>query len=87
MADATNQKRALAIEVKSQVRLFLDAYQRLIDLRERYADLGVTYTDVDFESDSLEHITATNFVNALSTVDALKTLLDAGHRSNLNRII
>lgn len=87
MTDQTLQKRALAMEVKNEVRQFVEAYQRLVALRERYSDLGVTYTDEDFASDGLEHITASNFTNALSTVDQLKTLMDSGHRSNFNRIV
>lgn len=83
-----DQKQKFAQDLMTYANSFLSAWDSMENLLTRYNDLGLSgqYQAEDFTG-SLSYLDTTNFPNAVSIISAIKTLMDAGHRGNLNRIL
>lgn len=63
----------------------MTAYKALETLEQKRTDTGMIITAEHVAQFS--HLTADNVANAQFTFVELKTLFDAGHRSNINKIL
>lgn len=79
------QKQQVARAIKAAAGELLDAQQRAAVALQRYFDLSLEYSADDFTGD-IAHMDVTSFTNALSTLEAINTLMAAGHRANLNKV-
>jgi hypothetical protein len=85
-----DQKHVFTSQLIAAATQLLYAYNTADDLLTRYFDLGLSgqFADADFEGHGgLDHLTEEDVTAAVTTIEAIKTLMEAGHRSNLNRII
>lgn len=63
----------------------MQAYKALETLEQKRTDTGMQITAEHVAN--FPHLTADNVANAQFTFVELKTLFDAGHRSNINKIL
>lgn len=84
-------KQAFAREMVQVVTALLWQYQRLQALSEEWARLGygpgapAEITDADLSGANLQ-VSAADLAGALTTLDALKALMDQGHGTNLYKL-
>ena len=63
----------------------MTAYKALETLEQKRVDTGLQITVEDVAN--FPHLTTDNVANAQFSFTEIKTLFDAGHRSNINKIL
>jgi len=71
-----------------QTSAFLTAYQELLELRDEWDALGYNteISDDDIAGDN-SHVTAAMLADAFTSLAAIKSLMDTGHKTNLFRLV
>lgn len=89
MAVSEDQKMQFLIALQQHANQIVAVTNDASDLLKRWFDLGFSgeFEATDFEASALNHLDATVVTNAVSTLEAISTLMDAGHRANLNKVI
>ena len=84
-----SQKIQFARDLVSASASVLDALRNMNAVLEKAVDTdivaSININDFAEESD-IEHVTPTLIANGVFSASELKTLMDAGHRANLNKL-
>lgn len=84
MADLTNKKHAVINDMVINADALLRAINALEDANEKIVSAGLEMVDADFTGVN-QHLSAADFANLRNTATQLKTLITAGHLTNLNK--
>ena len=84
----TGKKLNFVSRQVEQTAKLLDAFNELLELRSEWDALGygssITQNDL---IGTLAYLTPAMLADAFSSIDALKAVMDAGHKTNLYRLI
>jgi len=84
------QRVAWAVKVVTEIEALLAAVANIEELRKQWdaGGGGAAFVEGDFGPDNdISHLTGTRLADALTSIDALRAVLSAGHYTNLYRIV
>ena len=78
MADLVPKRRAMALEIITEIDAFMGALTLAKNKVDEAGSAGLTFVDGDFTTSGLEHCTASSFNTAMSNVTSLMATLVSG---------
>lgn len=89
MAATAEQRQKFLTAFQQYSKMLVSTLNDADELYQRWIDLGLAqeqFTQDDFTA-SGSHIDNTLLANGMNTYSELRTLANAGHRANLNKVI